>query len=387
MTKPKVLHIVTHIVGGGAEKNTIDTVKGLHRLGYEVHLMSGGNIDHNLLGELELPSDVQTIIIPELTRNINPVKDYVAYRRICRQITKEKYKIVHTHMAKAGVLGRSAARKSGVPCVIYGIHGMLFPRTANILKRWTCRMIERYCGRYTDHFVAVGEDLKRQYISAGVGEPSKYHVIHTGIDVERFRKASNNSQEEICKLKKDIGVGIDDVVVGMVTRFDKNKGIEYFIEAAANVGRKIDHVKFVVVGDGKWREELNGYAAELGVLDKVIFTGYRSDIADMISIFDVAVLTSMREGLSQFLVQAALMAKPIVTFAVEGAWEVVKDGVNGYIVPVKSVNTLSDRICKLVNDEGLRSEMGERSRHVIGNSRTVDNMINQIDELYRKCFN
>lgn len=383
MNKPKVLHIVTHIIGGGAEKNTIDTVKGLAELGYEVHLMSGRDVDHSVLRRMKWPSNIRLIIIPELARNINPVKEYIAYRKIRKCIEREKYQIVHTHMAKASVLGRLAAKRAGVPCIIYGLHGMLFPKTSNIMTRMICRRIESYCGGFTDRFVVVGEDLKEKYILAGIGEHHKYHVIHTGIDVDQFYAAKENSKEKILRLKKEIGIDKEDVVVGMVTRFDKNKGIEYFIQLVRNVGDRLRNVKFVIVGNGRDLERQKKYAKKISVLNNIVFTGYRNDVADVISLFDVAVLTSMREGLSQFLVQAAMIAKPIVTFDVDGAWEVVKEGQNGFIIPTRDLGSLSDRICQLVCDEMLRVKMGQKSSELIGNSRTVENMVTKINELYQ----
>lgn len=386
MNKPKVLHIVTHIVGGGAEKNTIDTVKGLHKMGYDVSIMSGPCVDRGFLSSMMLSPMVRMIIIPELVRKIHPLKDYLAYRRIFKMLKEEKYGIVHTHMAKAGVLGRLAAKKAGVPLIVYGLHGMLFPDTENIVKRWAFRNIERCCGKITDVFVPVGDDLKQKYISAGIGEPQNYHVINTGMDIEKFQTASMNSIMKKRQLKKEMGLNETDLIVGMVTRFDKNKGIEYFINVAVQVLSVTSGVKFVLIGGGRYLERLKQQVQRLGLSEWVIFTGYRSDVADLISVFDIAVLTSLREGVSQFLVQAALMAKPIVTFDVDGAREIVKDGENGYIVAMKDVNLLSERIARLVDDDVLRTNLSRGSCNNVNRARTVQNMVDSTDALYQKYW-
>lgn len=378
----KVLHLITRLVGGGAEKNTLDTVRGLHSKGYDVHLMYGGQSDAMEVARDPLPSGVKVIVIPELVREISPLKDFMAYRKIRRIIAEEGYDIVHTHLAKAGIIGRIAARSAGVRHIIHGIHGISFPDTINPIKRAVYRGVERYCGGFTDRFISVGDDIRMKYIEAGVGKENSYCVIRSGIDHEKFDSAERMTDEDRARLKASLGIDSNELVVGMVSKLEKRKGYKYFIESAAELSSENNNIKFLIVGDGRELQNLMAMVRSRRIKKNVIFAGYRFDVAQVISIFDVAVLTSLWEGLPQFLVQSALLSKPVVAFAVDGAREVVRDGISGFIVQVKDVKALKEKIKLLLEDGDLRQKMGNEAGCLIDRTCTVDNMVMKTHELY-----
>lgn len=379
----KIAHIITRIVGGGGEKNTLDTIRGICGKGYTVHLIHGGQTEDHALERADLPGDVVIIQIPELVREVSPRKDFIALRKIARRIAIEKYDIVHTHLAKAGVLGRVAAKRADCNIVVHGIHGVTFPRTIHPLKRRLFKCIERYCARYTDHFIPVGADVMDQYLSAGIGSGEMYTVVRSAIDIGKYERAMQNGEAERRLIRASMGLNGSDIVVGMVSKLEKRKGYIYYLEAASQVLRSASNIKFVIVGDGQEKDALKNYARELGIENNVVFTGYRSDVEDVISIFDVAVLTSLWEGLPQYLVQACLLSKPVVAFDVDGVREVISDCVNGFVVTVRDATALAAGIVRLVEDKGLRMKMGAESGRLVDRSCTFENMVNKTDAIYR----
>src|SRR5690554_5207855 len=155
----KVLHIITRLAYGGGDENTLYTVNGMHGSDYDMDLMIGEENKLEMLDDFGLAEGVELIKIPGLVRDVSPANDLRALVTIYRIIKRKKYDIVHTHIAKAGVLGRLAARMAGVPLIIHGIHGITFPQTIHPLKRWVFCLIERFCGSFTDFFIPVGEDM------------------------------------------------------------------------------------------------------------------------------------------------------------------------------------------------------------------------------------
>ncbi len=405
-----VLHIITRLANGGAAENTIYSVNGLNRERWSADLAIGGEPgadEADQVEKLAIAEDVTVHRIPSLVRNPGP-GELRALGDLRRLIRAGGYQIVHTHGAKAGILGRMAARKEGVPVIINGIHGHTFSSQMSLPARLVYRSIEKRVARYTTHFVSVGDDLRQQYLAAGVGSPERFSVIHSGMELERFMEAGRAEGAAPGEsVRAELGIPAEAVVYANISRMEPRKGHRFFLEAAAALMRELTgdataaptgpragsasaaaesdgrNPWFVIVGDGPEEPALRRQADELGIAERVVFTGYRTDVERMFAMADVVVLTSLWEGLPRVLVQAAAAGRPAISFACDGAREVIEDDRNGWVVPMKDVAAVTDRMRRLVSDAELRRRMGEAGRAKVNDTWTVTAMVDQIDELYR----
>jgi len=378
--KVRVLHVITRLIRGGADENTVHTVLGLDPERYDSHILAGRG------SEVEgFPEEVRrrTRVVRELVRDPHPWYDLVALLRITRIMREGGYHIVHTHTAKGGFLGRIAARMAGTPHVVHTLHGVTFPEHIHPLARRIYVLLERLAAPFCDVMISVGDDVKRKYLEASIGRDEQYVTIPSGMDTRPFRHALNPDQGRR-PLRRELGFDDDHVVIGMVSRLEPRKGWEFFLRAIARLAPDFPHVRALVVGEGSQREELEQTARRMGVGDRVVFAGYRSDVARAIATFDVAVLTSLWEGLPRVLVQYSLLEKPIVTFAVEGAHEVVDDGTSGYVVALRDEEALVDRLRRLVASPELRTLLGGRSRRRVEGRWDVELMVDRIRRVYEE---
>ncbi len=378
-TKPKkVLHLLTRLVRGGADENTLATIRGLMKNGYDVDLVVGGDSDYALINQA---SDINFIVIPELRRDLK-LSNLVAFFKITFLLFRKKYSIVHTHTAMAGFLGRIASQLAFTPIVIHSLHGTTFHESLNKATRQLYIYLEILAGLCTDHFITVGEDIKEKYLARRIGERRKYSTVRSGFDYSRFDNA--RSQRQIIRrfLCNEIGIDEKEILIGMVSRIEPRKGHSYLLEVARNVTGQACNCRFIIVGEGNSRLALEEAIKESGLSDRFVFLGHREDIAEVMAFLDIVVLTSLWEGLPRVLVQAALLGKPIVTFKVEGATEVVEDGVNGYVVPSKNTSLMANRLLSLIQDIDKAHAMGQNGVRRVSNQWDKEVMVKNTVNIY-----
>lgn len=373
------------MIVGGAQENTLLSVIGLDAMPqYEVTLLSG--VDKGREGELLSLAREKTrlIVIPEMGRSINPVWDIVAFWKIFRLIKKGRYHIVHTHSSKAGVLGRIAAWLAGTPIVVHTLHSLVFhdyqPWVIN--RAWW--VIKKACAPITDFFISVSDVISEKAIKSGVAKPEKFRTVYSGMELDWFLSAKFDSRA----VRREFGIPEHAPVIGKIARLFPLKGHDQLMDAAPEIVKRIPDVRFFLIGDGVLLEHLQERARGYGILDNFVFAGLidRTRIPEMISAMDVVVHTSLREGLARVLPQALAMGKPCVSFDIDGAREVVLDGVTGYLVDAFDSVTLADRSARLLADAELRSQMGENGRrHVDPNFRT-EKMVADISEVYEELL-
>ncbi|MEZ5065680.1 MAG: glycosyltransferase family 4 protein [bacterium] len=375
----RVLHVITRLIRGGADENTVYTVLGMSESRWESDIVAGEGSDVSAF-----PERIRQVtrIEPTLVRDPHPVKDVVALIRLIRIMRAGRYDIVHTHTAKAGFLGRLAARLAGVPHIVHTLHGVTFHDHVPGFWRRLYVALERRAARWCDVMISVGEDVRRKYLEEAIGRREQYVTIPSGMNTQPFSEAREHPETSRNPVRAEFGLTDDDLVLGMVSRLEARKGWRYFLEAIARLAPDFPHVKAMIVGEGAERATLEGEVRRLGLTDRVVFTGYRSDIARAIAAFDVAVLTSLWEGLPRVLVQYSLLERPIVTFECEGAREIVDDGRNGFVVPSKDVDTLVDRLRRVVASAELRAEFGRLSRERVEGRWDVDLMVEAIAGIY-----
>lgn len=378
---PKVLHILTRLIRGGADECAVATVAGLTAYGFDAALMVGGDSDPAYVSAAS-----QTIPIlrePSLRRNVHPYYDTLALWRLTRHIQRERYAIVHTNTAKAGILGRLAAKMAGTPIIVHTVHGITFHEFRHPFARSCFRLLEQAVARITDQFIAVGHDLQTYYLRHGIGHASQYEVIHTGMDLEKFIQVRQFDDMQRLAIRHEFGIAATDRVIGHVSRFDPGKGQEYLLKAAPDILQHFPNTWFVFAGDGVYRQRFEALAAELHILPRVIFTGFRNDIERIMTIFDVATFTSRWEGLPRVVVQYAAVGKPIVAFDIPGVSELIAHGENGLKVPLNDEAAFVASILQLLGHPNIARNMGKVGERLLDDSWTIQAMVSRIAKLYQ----
>lgn len=377
----RVLHIITRMIVGGAQENTLLSVIGLDAMPeYEVTLMSG--IDKGKEGELLTMAreKCRLIIVPEMGRSINPFADLIAFWKIYRLIREGRYHIVHTHSSKAGVLGRVAAWLAGTPIIVHTLHSLVFHdyQPWFINKSW--RGIKKMCAPITDFFISVSEIIVQKAIKAGIAPPEKFRTIYSGMELDWFLNAKFDSQ----KVRREFGIPEDAPVVGKIARLFPLKGHDQLMDAAPEIVKRVPNVRFFLIGDGILLEHLQKRARDYGILENFVFAGLieRERIPEMISAMDMVVHTSLREGLARVLPQALAMGKPCVSFNIDGAPEVVINDKTGYLVEAYDNKGLAEAISKILNDSELLKKMGENGRVHVDPMFRTETMVKEIAEVY-----
>jgi len=377
----RIAHIITRMIVGGAQENTLLSVEGLDRYPeYEVTLITG--VDQGPEGDLltRARDTTRIIVVPELARSINPAADIRALWKLFFLIRKGRYHLVHTHSSKAGVLGRIAAWLAGTPIIVHTLHSLVFHEYQPWVVNRLFRIIKKICAPMTDHFVSVSEIIKQKAIAAGVDRPEKFSTIYSGMELDWFLSAAGNS----ARVRQEFGIPLDAPVVGKVARLFKLKGHDQLFDAAQTIVRNTPNVRFLLIGDGILFEHLQRRATEMGILENFVFAGLvpRERIPEMIGAMDIVVHTSLREGLARVLPQALAMGKPCVSFDIDGAPEVVIPGRTGFLVEAGDSAGLADAILKLIGDRELRVRMGDEGRRLVDPKFRSENMVAQIAGLY-----
>jgi len=379
----RVTHVITRLIIGGAQENTMATVLGLQNYpGLQVHLVAGpasgpeGSLESAFAARPELLT-----ILPSLVRPIHPWCDLLAWLRLVKMFHANPPRIVHTHSGKAGLLARLAARRAGVPIIIHTVHGPSFGAFQGPLPNLLLRAAERRAAAVTTHFISVADAMTQQYLAAGVGRPEQFTRIFSGFALEPFL-ASRNDLE----LRARLGIAPTDFVVGKIARLFKLKGHEDLIAAAPDILRRHPQTKFLLVGDGSLRPRLQERARAAGLEKEIIFAGLvpPGDICRYVGVMDVVAHLSRREGLPRALPQAMAAGRPIAAYDCDGAKEVCFSGQTGFLIPVGDVKTLAERLAQLAADPALRERLGRRGREFARENFAVASMVESIYALYQK---
>lgn len=383
MSKVRVTHIITRLITGGADENTVLTVEGLDPARYKVTLFAGGPSEEEMISRVRT---AEFVSVPNLQRELRPVKDLRAFVELARILKSEKYDLVHTHEAKAGILGRLAAKCAGTPVVVHTLHGITFHRHLPLPLRLLYLYLEKLTARFTDVFICVGEDLRRTYLASGVGRPEQYRVVRSGFDVSRFVRAASDRGKFREKLRKQLNLPENVTIVGTVARLEPRKGVQFLIEAASKLCPRWPRLHFTVAGRGDYRPALEKLVAERGLQNRFYFVGFVDRVEEYLAGLDLFALSSLWEGLPRALVQAGIVGLPVVTFDVEGAWEVVKEGKTGYIVPSRDVDSLVARLDFLLSNPRLAERMGREAQRGLAEEWRAEKMVQEIEAIYRELL-
>jgi glycosyltransferase involved in cell wall biosynthesis len=380
----RVLHIITRLIVGGAQENTLVTVTGQQRTpGMKVTLLAG--IDDGPEGDLNEQARAEGVdlhLMKELVRPIAPITDSVAMAKLVAFIRRGRYHVVHTHSSKAGILGRVAARLAGTPIVVHTLHGLVFGKHASPAKNALYIRLKKFCAPLTDKIISVCDATKSGALAAGIGEPEQYITIYSGFRVDAFLRVPD--EITVAEAKRRIGLQPDHLVVGKIARLSSDKGHDYFLAAAKIIAQSRPRARFLLVGDGALRSQIKQQADQLGIGDRMLFAGLVApdSVPALIQAMDVVVHTSIREGLARVIPQAQAVRKPVVAFALDGTPEVIRHGVSGFLAKPYDSDDVAARVLELLDDEQRRGSMGEVGRDFVAANFPVEVMVRRINEVY-----
>ena len=388
----KIVHIITRLILGGAQENTIITCKVLAQRGHDVTLITGPALGPE--GELFNQAKGQgykVMIIDRLRRAINPFNDTITYFQIKKLFQQLQPDIVHTHSAKAGILGRFAGSNlkgkwaKNLPAVVHTIHGLAFhPYQSEALNKFYIA-IEKSAAKRTDFFVSVADAMTAQATTVGIGSPEQYVTAYSAIDEDDFLEPVSKERRNDFRRKYDIAE--DAVVLVTVARLFMLKGHEYIIESAKELSKRFANCVWLFVGDGNLSEHFKQQVRELGLAERIKFTGLLppSQIPLAIQSSDMLVHCSLREGLARTLPQAMLCGRPAISFDVDGAREVVNEN-TGRLIEPKNVEQLIEACAELIEDKELRETLGRAGRETVKEKFAPDTMVDTIEQVYRKLL-
>jgi len=377
----RVTHVITRLIVGGAQENTVATVLGLSdKPDVTVTLLSGPTTGPEGSMEMRLAIRPGTLtIVPTLVRPVHPLKDLLALRQLTRRLKAQRPDIVHTHSGKAGILGRIAAARAGVPVIIHHIHGPSFGPFQGNLANSVFTTAERYAARFTTHFLCSADAMTRLYLAAGIGKPQMYTRIFSGFKVEPFANATNDPQ-----LRDHLGIPRNAFVIGKVARLFPLKGHEDLLTVLKRILPECPQAHLLFVGDGSLRRHIERRVRELNMVAKVTFTGLvpPDEVPRYVGIMDCLAHLSTREALSRALPQALAAGKPVVCYDFDGATEICMDKQTGFLVKAGHVNAAAERIMLLASDPKLSAELGQRGQDFVRANFAVEQMVEKIYGLY-----
>jgi glycosyltransferase involved in cell wall biosynthesis len=380
----RIVHVITRLIIGGAQENTLLSCEGQHDRGHEVTLITGPAIGpEGSLLERARNYGYRVEVIEEMRRAILPGKDYFTYRRLIRRLRELRPDVVHTHSSKAGIIGRWAAARAGVPTIIHTIHGLAFTASTSRLVNDAYKFLERITAAKTTKIVCVADAMRDQSLAANIGRPEQYVTVYSGMKTAPFINPPVSREE----IRRQLGLRDEHVAVGTIARLFDLKGHEDLLNQAPQLCARWPNLRFLWVGDGSLREQFERRMRQINLRDRFILTGLvpPERVPELTNAMDILVHPSRREGLARALPQGSLAGKPVITYDIDGAKEGVIDDVTGFVLPPFDKVRLAASIDRLMEDPALRKRMGTAGREFALSRFDAKVMVNALEEVYRSC--
>lgn len=372
---------VLEATAGGTRKHLVTLLQGLDRDRFDVEVAApvvrdGHEKDTKFADEVhELGVTFHPV---DLHRRVNPVSDFRGMMELAKVMRRGRYDVAHLHSSKAGFLGRVAAKLNGIKTV-YTPNGFYFLNATSKLKRRFFLWCERLAGHLTDQMIAVSESERDATVANRAVSPRKIAVIPNAIDASGLVRDPQARR----RVREEIGITDDEIVVGTVARFIQQKDPVCFIRTARAVLDRHPKVRFVWCGEGgDLQEETERTARELGVWDSFVFLGFRDDAMDVMNSYDVFALSSIFEGLPYSLLEAMFLELPIAATDVVGSRDIIVDGKTGLLVPPRDPDALAGAICRLIDSADLRRKLGVEARELVEARYSLDRMVAEIEGVY-----
>jgi len=320
-------------------------------------------------------------LVRGLRREVSPLDDVRAFFALVGEFRKFRPDVVHTHMAKAGMLGRIAARVSGVPVVVHTFHGNVLRGYFGPRRSTAFSWLERLLALLSTRIVTLSPRQSAEIVALAVAPASKLTEVPLGVDLVPLLTAERGA------LRRELGIAAGVPLIGTVARLVPIKAVDTFIQAAAVVARQRSDARFVVAGDGPLRAPLEELARTLGLKDRLVFLGWRADLPAIYGDLDVVVLTSRNEGFPVSLIEALAARCAVVATAVGGVPDLIRDGINGYLVQPDDPNAVARAVENLLRSPDLRTRMGVAGRDSVYPAYDASAVVANMSNLYRDLVN
>jgi glycosyltransferase involved in cell wall biosynthesis len=378
--------VIARLNMGGPALHVAYLSAGLAERGYETTLVAGSLArGEGSMAYVAEGLGVEVVRLDALSREISPIRDALSILRLARLIREQRPRILHTHTAKAGTVGRLAALLAGdarPEVVVHTFHGHVLRGYFGPLKSGAFRLLERLLARVTTRLIAVSPQVRDDLVALGVAPPEKFSVVRLGIELaERLETA-----EEGLDARARLGIGAERFVVGWVGRMTGVKRTDDVLEALRLLRERGVDAVLLMVGDGPDRDHVEQRASELGIVRHCLFLGYQEDVSGWYRAFDAMILPSANEGTPVVAIEALAAGCPVVATSVGGVPDVVREGVDGFLVPMGDTEALAERLARLAEDPALRARMGAAGRESVPARYAVGRLVGDIDELYRSLL-
>jgi glycosyltransferase involved in cell wall biosynthesis len=382
-----IVHIITTFVyKSGSARRTYRILRAMVDNGYRVGLIIGRTAEMESAWDF---TGIRVIQIGELVKYRDVWADFRAMVRIVQTLSEIRPKVVHTHLAKGGVLGRLAAWICRVPIIIHTVHGPTFPEALSAVAKVLYKVLERLVGGATDHFVFVGEELRQEYLSAGICREENSVVIRSGRGVDEFEGVCSIPVEETGKLREMFGLGAELFLMGHVGRIVPSKGQDVSLEVLRGLRARGVDAHLVFIGEAHLPEEryfeqlVRRRAEQLGLSEYAHFLGYRSDVLKYMKAMDVIILPSQYEGLPNVVIEAGVVGKAVIAFDVCGIREVIEDSVSGFVTLRGDINGMIERTHYLSAHRAVAAKMGKEAAAKVREVYTAERMIKDKVRFYK----
>jgi len=379
----RVLRVIARLNVGGPALHVAYLSAGLAERGYETTLVAGdvakGEESMAFVAE---SAGVEVVRLPGLSREISPLRDFLAVLNVAREIRRTRPHILHTHTAKAGAIGRAAAVLAGRArprVVVHTYHGHVLNGYFGPVGTAVFRAIERLLGLTSDALVAVSPQVRDDLVDLDVAPATRFAVVRLGIDLQPRVESS----VEPAALRRRLGIGPGRFVIGWFGRMTAVKRTRDLVDVLVAVRAEGVDACLLLVGDGADREALESYAKERGVARDLFLLGYQKEVGDWYALADAVVLTSVNEGTPVTIIEALAAGRPVVTTAVGGVRDVVRDGVDGFLVDVGDTGAMASRLAQIAGDPEIAERLGASGRKRVIDRYAVTRLVDDVDRLYR----
>lgn len=381
--KIRVMRIISRMNIGGPATHVVLLNEGLDRTRYDSLLVTGlESASEGNLRDVVAARGLHMELIPDLGREIDLRHDIVALYKLYRLMRREHPHIVHTHLAKAGFVGRLAARLARVPIVLHTYHGHVFHSYFGRTKTALFIALERACARLSDRIITISTRLRDEIAGFGVAVPERIEIVPLGFELDAFARESRRPGG----FRAALGLPRDTPLVGAVGRLVKIKNLHLFLDAAALIRGRAPSTQFVLVGDGDLRQPLEDYAAALGLADAVTFTGWRRDLPAIYADLDVLVISSDNEGTPASLIEAMATGCPVVATRVGGVPDLLGDGARGRLVPANDAAALAAAILATLSGADATDRTASVARDYVLGQHQASRLVSDIDRLYGRLL-
>lgn len=374
----RICHVITKPELGGAQLSTLNLISNLPKDKYQISVITSPKGILN--PEFKNLENNKTYFSPFLTRPLNPILDILALIHIYLIYRSNRFKIIHTHSSKAGILGRWAGLFSRTPVILHTAHGWPFNDYQPVLIKRFYIFLEKITAVFTTKIICVSKKDIETGLKYRIAPQEKFELIKYGIPLTLFKNSTCDKE----KKKKELGIDNNDPVVGMISCLKPQKSPMDYVRACIDVYNRMPEVNFLLIGDGILKEKCRSELRKSSLNGRFIFTGWRRDVSDILDIIDIVVLTSKWEGLPIAIIEALSKGKPVIVTDAGGARELVKDGITGYITRPGEHKEVADRILDILKDKTSLIKMRVEAGKSIDNSFDIKSMAVNMDNLYRR---